>query len=61
MTDALAKWCLAEREAGGNPWCELELLLALPERSDGFTFWIERLREAGRLRNDDVTLLAVEL
>ena len=28
MTDALAQWCLAEAEAGGNPWAELELLLA---------------------------------
>jgi len=24
MTDALAKWCLTEHEAGGNPWRELE-------------------------------------
>ena len=27
MTDALAKWCLTEHEAGGNPWRELESLL----------------------------------
>jgi hypothetical protein len=26
MTDALAKWCLAEHEAGNNPWHELESL-----------------------------------
>jgi hypothetical protein len=27
MTDALAQWCLAEHEAGGNPWAELDALL----------------------------------
>jgi hypothetical protein len=30
MTDALAKWCLAEHEAGRNPWPELESLLGSP-------------------------------
>ena len=28
---------------------------------DRFSSWIEGLRGAGRLRNDDVTLLAIEL
>ena len=35
MTDALAKWCLAEHEAGGDPWRELESLLDLPTRFRG--------------------------
>jgi hypothetical protein len=61
MTDALAKWCLAEHEAQRNPWGELELLLTLPEGSDRFASWIEGLRDARGLHNDDVTLLAVEL
>ncbi len=61
MTDALAQWCLAEHETGGNPWGKMESLLTLPETADQFTSWIGGLRDAGRLRNDDVTLLALHL
>lgn len=105
MTDALARWCLAEVEAGGNPWAELASLvdnlpsllgkesggdgLELPSpacekgaegedtefplptengaatKSPGeggqFAEWIDGLRRSGRLRNDDVTLLAIRL
>ena len=39
----------------------LEPLLAPPENSDHLASWIERLRDAGRLHNDDVTLSAAEL
>jgi hypothetical protein len=60
MTDALAQWCLAEHEAGRNPWSELESLLTPPECSDRFASWIEGLRDARGLHNDDVTLVAVE-
>ncbi len=72
MTDALAQWCLAEGEAGGNPWAELESFLAdIPphpsaegpgmDAADRFAHGIEGLRSARRLRNDDVTLLAIHL
>jgi hypothetical protein len=73
MTDALAQWCLAEGEAGGNPWAELESLLSsarLPSPVSGrgaggeggpFAEWIEGLRDRRRLRNDDATLLAILL
>jgi hypothetical protein len=61
MTDALAHWCLLEHEIGGNPCVELEWLLTLPNANEQFTSWIERLRDVGRLRNDDVTLLVVQL
>jgi hypothetical protein len=74
MTDALAEWCLSEAEAGGNPWAELESLLncqvvssaadrcAVSGREDEggpFVSWINELRRTRRLRNDDVTLLAL--
>ena len=36
ITDALAQWCLAESEAGGNPWAELESLLTASEGGDRF-------------------------
>jgi len=61
LTDALAQCCLAEHEAGGNPWAELESLLAAPDAGERFTAWIEGLRDTGRLHNDDVTLLAIPL
>ena len=61
MTDAVAQWCLAEFEAGRNPWDDLERLLTVPEDGNQFSEWIEVLRKAGRLRNDDVTLLAIPL
>ncbi len=61
MTDALAKWCLVEHEAGSDPWHELELLLGSPQSEDRFASWVESLRDSGRLLNDDVTLLAIRL
>jgi hypothetical protein len=61
MTDALAQWCLAENEAGQRPWPKLTLLLTAPEPAERFAAWIERLRDGGRLKNDDVTLLAISL
>ena len=61
MTDALAQCCLAEYEAGGNPWGEMESLLGVHEDGDEFALWIEGHRNVGRLHNDDVTLLAIRL
>jgi len=64
MTDALAQWFLVQVEADGKPWLALEPLLHIAsdeEAQYAFDFWIEGLRAARRLRNDDVTLLAVSL
>lgn len=61
MTDALAQCCLTESEAGRNPWYNLESLLKLLDIGDPFVSLVEGLRDAGTLRNDDVTLLAIEL
>ncbi len=56
MTDALACWFLSEVEAGHRPWLHLQDLDAEP---DGFEEWVDRLRGAGKLRNDDVALVAL--
>jgi hypothetical protein len=61
MTDALAQWFLAQVEQGGKPWLELESLLHDNGNPQTFTAWIEGLRVARQLRNDDVTLLAVSI
>ena len=58
-TDALAAWFLTETGAGAAPWRDLTRI----DRDDhaGFAFWAAGLRARGRLRNDDLTLLRVEL
>lgn len=61
MTDAAAQCCLAECESGRNPWNDLESILAAPSPDDRFAQWVATLRDAGKMRNDDVTLLAIPL
>ncbi len=60
MTDALAGWFLRETEAGESPWPELEQVLREPG-TNAFEEWIGSLRDSGKLRNDDVTVLMIEL
>ena len=61
MTDALAQWFLAEYEVGNQPWTELESLMAGPDAEEHLIQRIAELRKSKRMRNDDVTLLLVEL
>lgn len=58
-TDALAAWFLAETEAGGAPWRVLRRLEG-DDRS-AFATWVAMERRRGGLRNDDVTLVRVEV
>ena len=58
-TDALAAWFLATAAAGGTPWRELAELV--PDDPDGFAAWALDHRRSGLLRNDDVTLLRLEV
>ncbi len=59
MTDALAHWSLKEDEEGRNPWA---LLRALDiGDAPAFDVWIDRLRKTKELRNDDVTLIRIDL
>lgn len=61
MTDALARWCLAEQEGGDSPWKGMEWVLERSTTQERFSSWIEGLRDAKQIRNDDVTLLVVSL
>ncbi len=56
-TDALAAWFLACAEEGGRPW---ETLRDLTD-DIGFAEWVSRARRTGGLRNDDVTLVHVDI
>jgi hypothetical protein len=55
-TDALAAWFLARAEEGGSPW---ETLRDLTDA--GFAEWVSLTRRTGELRNDDVTLVHVDI
>jgi hypothetical protein len=55
-TDALAAWFLARAEEGSRPW---ETLRDLTDAS--FADWVSLVRRTGELRNDDVTLVHVDI
>lgn len=58
MTDALAHWFMRETEQSRMPWETLHAQLAQPDQLEG---WITSLRQGQHMRNDDVTLLVVEI
>ena len=60
MTDALAQWFMQKREGGGRPWEDAMTVLSAPEPDEAFAGWMNELRDREELRNDDVTLLAIE-
>jgi hypothetical protein len=60
MTDALALWALQRWESGAAPWDEVAALEG-DQRQRRFGRWVEGLRASAMLRNDDVTLLAVQI
>jgi len=55
-TDALALWFTEQVERGYKPWLILRDLQAI-----GFSRWLDEARRTGGLRNDDVTLIHVDL
>ena len=59
-TDALAQWVLAEHEQGRPPW---ELLRELGDDGTAAPFdsIVTRLRTEHGMKNDDTTLLRVEV
>lgn len=58
-TDALAAWFLAEVESGGAPWQQLQGFSARGQAT--FAQWVSGLRSERRLRNDDVTMVRIEV
>jgi hypothetical protein len=57
MTDALAAWFLAEAELRRRPWALLERL----DTQEDFETFVDLMRAGRAMRNDDVTLLKVEV
>jgi hypothetical protein len=56
-TDALAQWFLENAVDGGRPWARL----AAVDDAEAFAALVAELRSAGRLRNDDTTLVRVRV
>ncbi len=61
MTDALAHWFLCRHKAAGKPWQVLAQKLAAPAPDAALTALIDELRAKEGMRNDDVTLLTIDV
>ena len=59
MTDALGCWFFKEKEAERQPWDVLRDLETLGKTS--FRLWINCLRTSGAIKNDDVTLIRIDI
>ena len=60
MTDALACWFMAEDETGRTPW-RLLRDLNTEDQAESFGDMIRRLRMEGVLKNDDSTLMRIDV
>jgi hypothetical protein len=61
MTDALAQWFLHQTEVEGQPQADIAALLAEADPREAFAAWAEERRDHQGLRNDDVTLIVVDV
>ena len=59
MTDAVANWFLRTVDAGATPWRTLAQFEG--GAGDGFAEWVNDLRTGRQLRNDDATVLRVDV
>jgi hypothetical protein len=59
MTDAVAKWFIAQLEEGKRPWHTLDAYLDYDR--EGLTMYLTSLRDMGILKNDDVTIARVKI
>ncbi len=61
MTDALAQWFLRQHEQEAAPEDVVAALVAESDPQGAFPGWVEERRSGEGMRNDDVTLLVVDL
>jgi hypothetical protein len=61
MTDAFAEWFLRSGEGGGSPWEVVADVLCADRPQAAFADCLDGLRKASALRNDDVTLVAIDI
>ncbi len=60
MTDALARWFMSEDESAKRPWQVLRDLNTQDQR-ESFVEMIERLRAVHEIKNDDCTLVRLDI
>lgn len=60
MSDSLACWFSEEREKGLQPWTTLKDIDTEGDHTR-FNHLVESLRSAGKIKNDDVTLVRVDM
>jgi hypothetical protein len=61
MTDAMAQWFLQQTERGERPLAAIDRLLEEAEPEAAFAAWVEERRDREALRNDDVTLVIIDV
>jgi hypothetical protein len=61
MTDALAQWFLYQTEQGDHPALDVAHLLAQADPQAAFAAWVEERRQRPGLRNDDVTVMIIDV
>lgn len=61
MTDALAQWFLDQAEWKNAPWRDLLAFQQSEKPLESFEEWVAEARAGEALKNDDVTLLVVEI
>ena len=61
MTDALAQWFLLRTEQGEDPLAEIRGLLEETAPEAAFAEWVREQRDQSLLRNDDVTLIVIDV
>lgn len=60
-TDAISAWILREKELGRSPWTELTGIFGSLGAQARFAKWVDERRATGAMRNDDVSLIRLEL
>jgi len=61
MTDAMAAWFLSLYEEGARPWENLDVCLSNGQNHTAFITLVDELRETRALRNDDLTLISIDV
>src|SRR5262249_49529844 len=61
MTDALAEWFLRQSEMEQRPWEALARVANEPAADAAFAAWMQERRDQSELRNDDVTLMTIDV
>lgn len=59
-TDAFSMWFLCRTENGGAPWNVLRDITCSPSPAE-FESWAQEERASGRMRNDDITVVHIDM